>query len=349
MIATFLRGLGWCCRMGWPWGGLALHFGIVAAYARRWDRAAALTVFPFWAWCGLGVILVLLGWKWQRRRASVFLLVLWLVTLVIGSDETPPLLRWRAQRPVPGVPADDGGRHLLRVISLNCRHMNPVSAEEVLPWHPDVVLLQEAPSHQALALLAQKLYPDGQPTHVLGGYEVAVLTRGEVLPLYTLSVDAGGNIVSPFLMRELPCSIKLDGRMLHVVSVHLQGAVTEVGLHRAAAWQSHYMNRISRREEMRDLRRFLEVRKLYGMAPILIGGDFNAPAGDAVFRELTPDFTDAFAAVGSGWGDTFPNKTPLLRIDHIYASSQLQPVRACTVETANSDHRMVVADFALMP
>ncbi len=335
--------LRWCLRVGVPLASLGLHFVIVAAYARRWDHAAALTVFPFWAWCLLGLLLV--GWSWlvYRQRSVLVLCGLWLVTMVVGSDETKPLLRLNTAVPERGIPPERNGQRLIRVISLNCRFLNPIAAEEVIPWQPDIVLFQEAPAPQVLDHLARKLYQDDKPGHVIGGYEVAVVTRGKVNGFVT----PVQSFTTPSILRELPCSIELDGRMIHVVCVHLNGAVTDVGLHRPSTWESHYRNRLSRREEMKDVRQYLELQKVLLSAPIVIGGDFNAPAGDAVFRELMPEFKDAYAAVGAGWGNTFPNKTPLLRIDHIYANALLEPIAARTVETANSDHRMLVVDFAL--
>ena len=56
---------------------------------------------------------------------------------------------------------------------------------------------------------------------------------------------------------------------------------------------------------------------------------------------------DAFASVGTGWGDTFQRRFPILRIDHIYATRHFTPVRSLTVTTRTSDHRMVVADFLM--
>ena len=82
--------------------------------------------------------------------------------------------------------------------------------------------------------------------------------------------------------------------------------------------------------------------------PAIVGGDFNAPAGDAVF-DLLKDagFRDAFAEAGSGWPDTYPNAAPMLRIDHLWVNSPVRPVRAAAVKTVYSDHRMVVCDFFL--
>ena len=79
--------------------------------------------------------------------------------------------------------------------------------------------------------------------------------------------------------------------------------------------------------------------------PTLFGGDFNSPASDVVHRQLARDFVDAFATAGTGWGDTFQRRFPILRIDHIYATRHFTPVRCRAVTTRHSDHRMVVADF----
>jgi endonuclease/exonuclease/phosphatase (EEP) superfamily protein YafD len=328
-------------RTGFPLAALALHLTVVACFARRWDKATAVTVIPFWAWGGAGMLLAGVSLAVFRTRFALGILALWLVTTVVGSDETRPLLRVTAEKPREGTPSDFEGRKVLRVVSLNCRKFNPVAAEEVLAWQPDVVLLQEAPFPSQLRSLATKLAPGGRPEdHFTGGYECAILSRGKVIPLGNVGVAA----MRPDLIHVMPCRIELDGRNLHAICVHLQGAVTQVGLHRRAVWEMHYHNRQSRRSEMIQARMWLEALKL-SSTPIVIGGDFNAPAGDAVFRELEPDFVDAFRAAGSGWGNTYPNSTALVRIDHIYANARLKPVRARTVESVNSDHRMVIADF----
>ena len=83
--------------------------------------------------------------------------------------------------------------------------------------------------------------------------------------------------------------------------------------------------------------------------PILVTSrhTFNAPATDIVHRQMARDYEDAFATAGTGCGDTFPRRFPILRIDHIYATRHFTPVRSKVVTTRFSDHRMVVADFIL--
>jgi endonuclease/exonuclease/phosphatase (EEP) superfamily protein YafD len=89
----------------------------------------------------------------------------------------------------------------------------------------------------------------------------------------------------------------------------------------------------------------LKQKTSYPRIPTIIAGDFNAPANDVVYRLLEPEFTDAFDEVGTGWANTYHRSLPLLRIDHIYGSEKLVPVRSRAFKRAKSDHRMVVADF----
>jgi endonuclease/exonuclease/phosphatase (EEP) superfamily protein YafD len=133
---------------------------------------------------------------------------------------------------------------------------------------------------------------------------------------------------------------------MDVACVHLKGAETSMQLWSPAAFQTHSYNRQSRRSE---LNRLLQIHGLFSSdSPAIIGGDFNAPAGDAVF-DLLKDrgFRDAFTEAGSGWADTYPNYAPVLRIDHLWVNSRVTPVRAAAITTLYSDHRMVVCDFLL--
>jgi endonuclease/exonuclease/phosphatase (EEP) superfamily protein YafD len=110
----------------------------------------------------------------------------------------------------------------------------------------------------------------------------------------------------------------------------------------------HYNNRQERRMA---LARVLGVQRFISRQhAAIIGGDFNAPAGDAVFDLLSRSgFRDAFTEAGSGWPDTYPNTAPVLRIDHLWVNAGIVPQRAAAVKTLHSDHRMVVCDFLLPP
>jgi endonuclease/exonuclease/phosphatase (EEP) superfamily protein YafD len=84
-----------------------------------------------------------------------------------------------------------------------------------------------------------------------------------------------------------------------------------------------------------------------GSVPLIVGGDFNAPAGDAVFRLLRPRLRDAFAEAGCGWGNTIINDFPFARIDQIWIGRHWQAIAVQAQPSAHSDHRIVIADLLL--
>jgi vancomycin resistance protein VanJ len=79
----------------------------------------------------------------------------------------------------------------------------------------------------------------------------------------------------------------------------------------------------------------------------LVAGDFNSPPGSHGLRPLRRRLADAFAADGSGFGFTFPNRLPLLRIDYLLVSPELAVLDCRVLRTGASDHRAVVADLRL--
>jgi endonuclease/exonuclease/phosphatase (EEP) superfamily protein YafD len=320
---------------GLTWAALALHLVICACYLRRWDKLAAITVFPFWAWGLAGGGMALVAWLAGRRKLAAAAAWLWLGTIVVGSDETRPLLRFGAQKPEPGAPAPVDGRVPLRLVTLNCRAgmWHPETLRDIEPWQPDIVLLQEAPAPLELQKFTARLYGNGRGSWA-GGINCGLVARGQLLNTLT--------VYQPYsILATVEIAPK---KLLEVGCVHLQGAETNVKLWTRNAFRSHYYNRQSRRSELirlMGLRRFISRQH-----PAIIGGDFNAPAGDAVFDLLKQsEFRDVFAEAGSGWPDTYPNSAPMLRIDHLWVNAAVTPVRAAAVSTKHSDHRMVVCDF----
>ncbi len=315
-----------------PGAALVLHAIVMVAHAGRWDKAAALTVFPLWFWGLAGLGLAGFSWLWCRGRLALCVAAAWIITVLVCADEVRPLLRFTKSRPLPGAPADEAGRKVLRVVSLNCRHSSDAAAE-VIRWQPDIILFQETPPEPGfLPALAQELWP-GQGS-VLSGVDCAILARGKIarsLPGQTLQFVQG--------TLDLP-----DGHQLEVTSLHLHGAQRDTRLWRWQTWRDHAQARHARRLQIADLvNGFL--LPIGGHRPCLLGGDFNAPAGDRAFHTLDTWFTDAVAEAGAGWPDTFPNARPLLRLDQVWATGELEPLRATTALTKNSDHRMVIVDF----
>jgi endonuclease/exonuclease/phosphatase family metal-dependent hydrolase len=81
---------------------------------------------------------------------------------------------------------------------------------------------------------------------------------------------------------------------------------------------------------------------------VVIGGDLNAHPDDPSTRALASRCPDMWAAAGDGPGLTMPAASPTARIDYLFASPEILPLRArISGDPALSDHLMMVADFEL--
>jgi endonuclease/exonuclease/phosphatase family metal-dependent hydrolase len=139
-----------------------------------------------------------------------------------------------------------------------------------------------------------------------------------------------------------------NGRLLELVNVHLQAASTDLSLWRRECWRTHHRNRKLRRGELALALDLLDQGNQDPRLPaVIVAGDFNAPAGDRIYRMLRKDFTDTFSAAGTGWGNTYHRRFPILRLDHVFVSNSFIPVRSRVVTIEESDHRMVVSDLIL--
>ena len=324
-------------RLGWTLVGasLMLHLFTVYCFAQQPDRFSAFTVMPIWLWGGVGILLSSIAFCFLRAPLSLILTAVWALTLLVGADEARVLANFGKSPPLPGQAESIDGKPVLRVITLNCAFFekgNP--AQDLAVWQPDIVLLQDLGPHQ-VRQIADALY---------GGH-------GDYRAHQT-----NGVVTRWKIQREIRNAAQRDeqltlrhpnGTDIEVVNVHLRTAATDLRLWRKSAWVEHRNNRLVRQQELTLTQQVLEQTTQFPNVPTLFGGDFNAPASDVVHRQLTRDFVDSFAAAGTGWGNTFHRRLPILRIDHIYATRHFTPVRCKAETTRNSDHRMVIADLLL--
>jgi endonuclease/exonuclease/phosphatase family metal-dependent hydrolase len=77
----------------------------------------------------------------------------------------------------------------------------------------------------------------------------------------------------------------------------------------------------------------------------VICGDLNEGPRGAAYRSIAARFTDVFGAVGERGGETFPATAPTERLDFVFCSRDLTPVRAAVVPVVASDHLAVVAEI----
>ena len=91
-------------------------------------------------------------------------------------------------------------------------------------------------------------------------------------------------------------------------------------------------------------------RVLNGMpevdAPVLICGDFNEPPLSYNYQQMRKaGFVDTFTKAGRGIKPTYAGKLPLLRIDYIWADSQVAPLNYKRIRQKASDHYPILLDF----
>jgi endonuclease/exonuclease/phosphatase family metal-dependent hydrolase len=197
--------------------------------------------------------------------------------------------------------------------------------------NPDVVLLQEAPGNERLAVMASQLF--GDAGSFLGG-DTAILARGAIRQQF---VDRSAHFVSGTVVLQ-------DGREVNCVSLRLAPPPSRLDFWTIGFWCDHRDTRNLHRRQLRQV--VAHIGEVPSSIALLVGGDFNTTGLDRPLDELRPQLTDAFDRKGTGWGATGTNDWPLFRVDQIWTDSQLVPLRVFAEKTAFSDHRMVVCDVA---
>ena len=112
-----------------------------------------------------------------------------------------------------------------------------------------------------------------------------------------------------------------------------------------AAWKDYMSIRNMHRTEVGNLLHLLD--DVPSNRPVIMGGDFNAPAYDRAFRMLNPVLRDAFREGGVGWGNSVMNEFVVQRYDQIWISRHFRAQTVMAKKTRSSDHRLVVADLVL--
>jgi endonuclease/exonuclease/phosphatase (EEP) superfamily protein YafD len=305
---------------------------LAVCYVVRPDACAAITVVPVWAWTVPGIVLTAFNLKGRGNRKGWLVLVAWVVFLFALAEEP-----WSVARGLvhPGrfQPQRQPEEKTLRIVSLNCAIGNRPAAEEVLAYRPDIVLLQESPSRVAVEELAQRLF--GAEAGIVYGVDASLIVHGRAVPAELTPGMRGYFVQARVTMKS--------GQAIEVVSTRTLPAVFRADLWSPDCWREQARNRRTRREQLRIIAERIGPIS----TPVIVGGDFNAPQGDAAARVLGPKLRDAFHVGGIGLGDTILNEFPFLRIDQIWISPDLDPVAVVARRTRNSDHRMVIGDLRL--
>jgi endonuclease/exonuclease/phosphatase (EEP) superfamily protein YafD len=313
--------------------GLSVAFCVSASFCfwRRPDFCAAITVWPVMAYVFPGLLLAWLG-RGGRKRVALGVVALWVLYLCLFAEEPRSLLRVR-RWPTAAWTAAGGRGEGLRVISLNCAGGDEKVAAQVLAYRPDIVLLQESPPREEVEKLAARLF--GKEGGVVWGVDASIIARGRV------SARALPRELRVFMVQariSMPSGLETE-----VISTRLVPPIFRVDVFSPDCWREQADNRRARRAQVQEI-----VRRLEGVpaeVPVIVGGDFNAPAGDGALRPLQPRLHDTFAQGGTGWGNTAINEALVLRIDQVWVSKQFFATAVVARPAPPGDHRMVICDL----
>jgi endonuclease/exonuclease/phosphatase (EEP) superfamily protein YafD len=291
----------------------------------------AVTVLPIWVWLLPGLLTVWLARGAAPRWLLSAVLVQWMAFGLWFADEPLSLVR---RGGAIEVGKDGRARPTVRVVTLNCAASSR-AAGEVAALQPDIVLLQESPSSLDVEALARTLFGDSGSS--VAGPDTSIVARGEVQDL----TPRGGTF---------PCFVQArvrlpEGTSLEVISLRLRPALVRVDLWSPGCWRAQSENRRARRVELATVAGAFAA--LQPSAALIVGGDFNAPAGDGVYDLLKPRLADSFATAGRGWGNTIVNGAPFHRIDQVWIGGPLRANGTRAIATRHSDHRMVVCDLVV--
>lgn len=323
-------------RIGWVLFTLSLlPLPLVwCAYVLHIDRLAVFTVPPIWLWSATGFLTSAIAVLLLRKITSYLPLLVWLGVTLAFADEASVLRNIGKPLLLAGPPTAHDGKPVIRVATMNCAvfaYRSP--AHDIARWYPDIVFLQDAFPHQVHEI-SLRLY--GAHGHfACYGQTNGIISRWPIIRQMNHPVLRNQQITL-----QLP-----DKTNIEVVNLHLQSAATDLSIWRRSTWTKHRVHRAHRLNEINGMLTVLDQTTDFPMTPVLLGGDFNAPATDAVHRLFSQNFKDSFLQAGRGWGNTYHRRFPILRIDMLYHTFHFTAVRARTIESAHSDHRMVVVDY----
>ncbi|HQK92281.1 MAG TPA: endonuclease/exonuclease/phosphatase family protein [Armatimonadota bacterium] len=307
---------------------VALAAALSLAHALGPNRLAAMTVLPVWTWVAPGIALGLLSHGRGRRKRTAVLLAIWTVSTLCIAEEPRQLLTLGRPWPTRAwVDARERGT-ALRVITLNCCG-SARAINDALSHQPDILLVAESPTPD-LWLQVRKAHPDYS---VLEGFDASIVARG---PLRGIRQDA----YDPRHMMMARATI--DGRVLNVIALRLPRPYFALDLWEMRHWKRAAASQRHREKLLASALRC--VRQTDPDVPLILGGDFNTPAGDRLLGLVPRTLTDVFTARGIGLGNTYHTRWPLTRIDHIYVSHHITPEAAVTRRARGTDHRMVIGD-----
>jgi len=311
--------------------GLGVASALLWTLADQWWPATALSFAPLWTMATPLILLLPLALLWHRWS---------FVTLAVAGA----VLAW----PVMGLQiawhgtSDNDHAPFLRVMTCNM-HRKQLSAAEFQALldalRPDVVAMQDWTSVDQPKLFPSSIWNTRRDGELFLACRFPIIQTQWITLAEPPPVNFNVRLGAAVCYRLLTPLGEVSLINLHLSSPHAALQALE-RFDPASPEQLDYNSRC-RELESATIEQFTE--KLDD--PVLIVGDFNTPTESILYRRYWDHLTNAFSAVGFGFGTTHISTASSVRIDHILYSTGWR-ARACWIGPAvGSPHRPLVADM----
>lgn len=316
---------------------LSIYLLLRFLFGSSWWWLGFLHTFALWLFIPL-LLTSPLAFLMQGRKARMLSLLL----MGIGLIRFAPL-------PIGLLTASDDV-HDVRVLTFNI-WVNNAQIEDSVDWvlaqDADVLILEELVETNLSQLpRLNTAYP--YSAYIAGS--VRVFSRYPLLEQALVMLEpADSEWDGRAAVRTV---IEIDGQAIVIYGVHLSLPRREQP-HFNLTTSIDTLNFILRYDESH---RNTQIRTLAEHIdseenPVILAGDFNTSHSSPILGNLTSvGLRDSFRVVGTSWGMTWPYlppKYPMIRIDYVWSTAELAPLRIQVGEFVGSDHLPLVVDFAI--
>ena len=316
--------------------GVVTTWMLIRFAGDRWWPATVLLFFPRWVWGVPALGLLPLTLLFRRRWAwAPFVFGL---SWALSCDLRVSRSAWSAV---------SRQSDAFRIVTANLHggQANGLVINDFLEkTQPDIVALQEYDRRTKIPYIHQPGWHLQQFSHmVLASRWPVTLAAGQLLDngkASRLEVQMEAEIWAI----AVPFDIDVPGGPVRVVSLHLASPHQALGLirhQRDVAVELLKGNSERRAFELKSLRAEADVMG----GKVILVGDFNTPADSPIFRDSFAGYTDAFDAIGFGFGTSYAKHHTSLRIDHVLYAAGWKCRRCYSGPDVGSGHRAVLAEM----
>lgn len=316
---------------------LLIHIGILGLLLLTpLNSVVSPEAFPFFNLLSLAFpvlmilnVLLCLIWVLSWKKRSVFFIGM---SLFLFN----PMQRWLNYKPKNTETAD------LKIVSFNVK--GAIFGQEKIYDYlknsgADIIIGQEYGS---------QFNVPNYPHRATDATIVATNSKTEILKVESLDTRGNGNAIFT--------DIRFKGKIIRVFNIYLNPFSFDKAkvkpsddLEKNEGKAKYVLRRLIptfkiHQEEIIAIRKAIENSPY----PVIVAGDFNAVPNSYEYYEIGKNLTDAFVEVGRGSSTSFHDYKFPIRIDYIFTSKEIKPVRYRVDRSVKlSDHFPVIAEFKI--